>query len=317
MTVQYFLPNGTRIFFQDINRKKYRGTLLPGSAVIENNSESALITLQQFEHSLFGIGHRIFELFAKVKFFVNEREGLRLEALLSGEVHVIRNDKKIKLKAGQYHLTDVPLFTSLFKKTTSCSIFITYFSKELLEQLGLEVAPCTPLKMPERMNYLIKEILRNPYEENLRNFYYLNSVRELLFFHLTQDKQLTPGELDNRDIAAIYEADEIIASDLQQHYTIDKLSRMTGTNEFKLKKGFKHIFGMGVFHRLLFRRMEQAKVLLETTDKSIGDIAELAGYDTAAGFIHAFRREFSMTPREWRLASRNNMDDKHIPDYSV
>jgi len=309
MTVQYFFADGTGVFFQEINRKKYRGTMLPGSAVFENNSETGLITIQEFENSLFVFGYRVFELFRQVKFFVNERPGLRFEALLTGEINVTRNDKKIKIKAGQYHLTDIPLFTSLFKKDTSCSIFVTYFSAEMLERLGLKLLPCLPAKMPDKMNYLIHEMLRNPYGENLRDFYYQTCVRELLFFHLTQDHEPIHGQLEDRDIAAIYQADTIISSNLHQHFTIEKLSRMTGTNQFKLKKGFKDIFGMGVFHRLLFRRMEHAKVLLETTDKSIGEIAIHAGYDTAAGFIHAFRREFTKTPREWRLEFKDKAEE--------
>jgi AraC-like DNA-binding protein len=113
------------------------------------------------------------------------------------------------------------------------------------------------------------------------------------------------GQLEDRDIAAIYQADTIISSNLHQHFTIEKLSRMTGTNQFKLKKGFKDIFGMGVFHRLLFRRMEHAKVLLETTDKSIG-----GNCSTCKGTIPSLRRfhpvlsgrEFSQTPKEDRAA---------------
>ena len=308
MAAQYFLPDGTDIIFKSIDSRNYRGALLPGSRVLQNNSETGIITLQESEGNLFSISHRVFELFRKINLFIHEKPGLRFEALLTGEASVTRDKKKIKLKAGHYHLTDVPLFTSLFKKDTSCSIFITHFSPVMLEQLGLTVLPCPPSKMPDKMNYLIQEILRNPYKETLRDFYYQNSLQELLFFHLTQDHEPVPGKLEDRDIAAIYRADSIIAADLQQHYTIDKLSRMTGTNEFKLKKGFKHVFGMGVFHRLVFRRMEHAKTLLETTDKSIGEIALLTGYDTAAGFIHAFRREFAVTPREWRLRARKDID---------
>lgn len=58
--------------------------------------------------------------------------------------------------------------------------------------------------------------------------------------------------------------------------------------------------------------MEHAKTLLETTQKSIGEIAELAGYDTAAGFIHAFRREFGITPREWRLQVNDKENDEDL-----
>jgi AraC-like DNA-binding protein len=77
----------------------------------------------------------------------------------------------------------------------------------------------------------------------------------------------------NKDIASIYKADSIIAANLKKHYTIDELSRMSGTNKLKLKIGFKKAYGMGVFKRLVFRWMEHAKTLLESTDKSIGEIA--------------------------------------------
>jgi len=310
MKVQYFLADGKGIYFQEIDRKKYRGTFLPGTNVFESNSEIGIITIQEFENSLFSLGHSVFQLFRQIKLYVNERPGLRFEALLTGELNVTRDDKKIKLKAGHYHLTDVPLFTALFTKESSCSIFITYFSADMLEQLGLKLLPSLPSKMPDKMNYLIHEMLRNPYGESLREFYYQNCVRELLFFHLTQNNQPIPGELEDRDVAAIYQADAIISSNLHQHFTIEKLSQMTGTNQFKLKKGFKQVFGMGVFHRLLFRRMEHAKVLLETTNKSIGEIAMLAGYDTVAGFIHAFRREFSKTPREWRIEFKDKLEEE-------
>ena len=306
MTVQFFLPNGSKIIFQEIIRKNYQGPLLPGSEVNVSNLESAIITIQESNNPLFTISHRIIELFSKINLSIVENPGLRFEALISGEAVISSNNKKIKLKAGQYHLTDIPLFTALFKKTTSCKFFVARYSPELLDQFGVGVFPASPQQMPGEMNRLIQEMLINPYEEKLRDFYYENCVRELLFFHLAQGKPSLPGELDNKDISAIYQANSIIASNLNEHFTIDKLSRLAGTNQFKLKRGFRQIFGMGVFRRLLFLRMEHAKTLLETTDKTIGEIANLAGYDTAAGFIHAFRREFDMTPREWRKQGIDN-----------
>jgi hypothetical protein len=90
-------------------------------------------------------GYRVFEIFRELKFFVNERPGLRFEALLTGELNVTRDDKKIKLKAGQYHLTNIPLFASLFKKNTSCSIFVTYFSAKCLND-WIEIASLPPIK---------------------------------------------------------------------------------------------------------------------------------------------------------------------------
>ena len=262
MITKFFFNNGNKLVFHDVDEKKYRGILLPGSLVQQSNSKHGIITVQQFKNPLFAISHRIIKLFATIKLSLQEGTGLRFEALLNGEMQVSVDGEKVKLKEGQYHLTNMPSFTSLFKKNTACNIFITYYSAEFLKQFGIEVLPSHPQRMPATMANLIQEMLHNPYEEKLRDFYYENCVRELLFFHLAQGKRSTPSELDDRDIAAIYQADSIITSNLHEHFTIDKLSRMAGTNQFKLKKGFRQLFGMGVFHRLLFLRMEHAKTLL-------------------------------------------------------
>ena len=296
MTVQYFLADGTSVSFQEIDRKKFGDRWLPGAKVFGSNSEVGLITIQEMENPLFVFGQRAFELFRQAKFFANERPGLRFEALLTGEINFRTDDKKIKLKAGQYHLTDIPLFSSLFKKDSSCSIFVTYFSNEMLEQLGLKLLPCPPSRMPDKMNFLIHEMLRNPYGENLRDFYYQNCIRELLFFHLTQHHQPIPGKLEDRDIAAIYHADSIISSNLHQHFTIDKLSRMTGTNQFKLKKGFKQLFENSVVAFVNEHRLNEAKRLIYEGEKNMSTIAYELGYAHPQHFQRAFKKKFGFTP---------------------
>lgn len=298
MSVQFFYPDGRQVIFQKPDRKKYRGVLLPGSEIQQSHASAAVITLQQLSYQYFNISYRVLEIFSNIKFSINESAGLRLEALLNGEMYLSVNGEKRKFRAGEYRVTNVPLFRALFRKGSSCNVFIAYYSADLLKQLGVKLIPHDPQRMPDVMSSLVNEMLHNPYAEELRNFYYENCVRELLFLHLAQEKSALPDELLNKDISTIYQADSIIAANLQKHYTIDELSHMLGTNKLKLKIGFKKAYSMGVFRRLIFRRMEHAKLLLGSTDKSIGEIANLTGYDTVAGFIHAFRREFGLTPRE-------------------
>src|SRR6188768_3503617 len=108
MTVQFLLPDGSRLIFGEVIGKKYSEPVLPGSKIHESSSESMMIIHQEFEHSLFTISHRIFEFFGKIKFSVKEHTGLRLEALLEGELNISENDNTLKIRAGHYHLTDVP-----------------------------------------------------------------------------------------------------------------------------------------------------------------------------------------------------------------
>ena len=88
MTVQFLLPDGSRFNFGEINVKNYKGLIVPGSKIHESNSEAMTITHQEFAHPLFRISHRIFSFFDRIKFSVKEHKGLRLEALLEGEVTI-------------------------------------------------------------------------------------------------------------------------------------------------------------------------------------------------------------------------------------
>ena len=73
-----------------------------------------------------------------------------------------------------------------------------------------------------------------------------------------------------------------------------------GANESKLKKGFRDLFGMGVFERLLHYRMERAKKLLLETSMREKEIAALTGYRHLTSFIHIFKRRYGLSPREYR-----------------
>lgn len=78
------------------------------------------------------------------------------------------------------------------------------------------------------------------------------------------------------------------------------LSHKIGMNEFKLKKGYKQVFGTTIFGDFNKVRMEEAKNHLLGTDKSISDISLLAGYDDPPNFIRAFKHYFGLAPNQFR-----------------
>ena len=284
--------------------RNLRGNRLPGASLLKAGTENAEVTMQQWEMNLYSIGCRVVDCFKTFGFEVKEKHGgLRLEAVLTGELNTVSaSGLTTILIPGQYQVTDILQYTSLFKENQACSYFVSCYPAELIKEFGYadRIFPSGPRQMPASMHNLIYKALHNPYRDKLRDFYYQNLVRDLLFIHLSDTKTSLPGELSDSDIAAVYQADAILSTDLSEHYTIQQLSRMANTNAFKLKKGFRLIFKMGVFGRLLYRRMEQAKLLLETTSKPIKEVAFESGYESVAGFITGFRKRFGATPLEWR-----------------
>ncbi len=70
--------------------------------------------------------------------------------------------------------------------------------------------------------------------------------------------------------------------------------------EFKLKKGFRQLFGMSMSDRRFQHRMNRALQLLKQTDKPEKEIAFLTGYRGLPSFISAFKKHFGVTPGQWR-----------------
>jgi AraC-like DNA-binding protein len=78
------------------------------------------------------------------------------------------------------------------------------------------------------------------------------------------------------------------------------LALMVGTNDCKLKNGFKTLFGTTVFGHLFDYRMKLARQYLLDTGKSIQEIAEAVGYEYHSHFTTAFKRKFHVSPQEYR-----------------
>jgi len=58
--------------------------------------------------------------------------------------------------------------------------------------------------------------------------------------------------------------------------------------------------GFTVMAYIGYRRLKSAVVLLRTTDKSVLDTALEVGYSSHEGFTKAFKKEYGMTPSEYR-----------------
>lgn len=288
--------------------RKFRGIRLPGAELLQAEQAGYVVSIHDFAVRLFRLSLRHLHCLTPQTFTIRESSNyVRLETVLTGEL-LIREPTGIELKllAGQYRITDSKVFQSRFEAMQGCQYFVAFISPELLKQTPLAdaITPSGSLMMSMPMREVIYKILDNPFEEKFRDAFYDYSIRELLFYHVSAPPFTLPGELTPAELATVYAADQIIASNLSIHYSIHELAKMTRTNVHVLKTGFARVFGMGVFERLLLRKMERAKYLLETTDKQVQDVSELAGYETVTGFINAFRKQFDMTPKDWRKKSR-------------
>jgi AraC family transcriptional activator of pyochelin receptor len=126
-------------------------------------------------------------------------------------------------------------------------------------------------------------------------------TRSLLFHLLLQAVQQQPASpYSHYEIEGIYAAREMIRQNIRRHFVIREIAQKVGVNEFKLKNGFRELFGNGVYEYLRLERMQEARELLHTNSRSIKEIAARTGYKSVNSFIKAFKKEFGLTPGEYR-----------------
>ncbi len=303
--MELFSENGKPVSLKSLSARKYRGTRLPG-ADLEGTEQADYSLYHHFYNSpLFGFSLLTIDTNTEQSFqFRFDRRELRLQVLLTGGWQDKTTTEKIM--PGQYRLSLDHRLDAVFSAGQHTEFLVFHLHPELIAQLPLSesLQPSSVKILSEPMREIIHKILRNPYEDMLRQGLYDYSVRELIFYHLARPPVVLPGELSESEMALAYEADRIIAASLDRHYTIHELARMLNTNVYTLKNAFSRLFGMGTFERLQKLKMEHATYLLEQTDEQIQSVAYLSGYETVTGFINSFREHFGVTPREWRNRSR-------------
>jgi AraC-like DNA-binding protein len=89
-------------------------------------------------------------------------------------------------------------------------------------------------------------------------------------------------------------------ADLQRAWTLDDLAGQVGLSKSYLSRSFRRYTGRTVIAYLTARRIEQAMLLLQTTDRKVLDIAFQCGFRDLSHFNRTFRRHVGTSPRRYR-----------------
>ncbi|MCK0131584.1 AraC family transcriptional regulator [Flavobacteriaceae bacterium F08102] len=78
------------------------------------------------------------------------------------------------------------------------------------------------------------------------------------------------------------------------------LAHNFGTNEYKLKYGFKQLYHITVFKFLIDERLKKASLLIENTSLPMKRIAVLTGFKSIAHFSKVFKKKYGCSPKTFR-----------------
>lgn len=122
-------------------------------------------------------------------------------------------------------------------------------------------------------------------------------VLEIMGLMIDQLKTpMHPVDLKQRDIEKIKACESYLIQNYNKPLSILQLAKETGLNEFKLKQGFKAVFGKPTFKYLQEYRLNKAKELLLDKQLSVAEVSESIGYTSVGSFSNAFLGQFGYRP---------------------
>ena len=155
------------------------------------------------------------------------------------------------------------------------------------------------LLITHQMRCIISEVINCTKVGTFKKLFLEIKVLELLLLQIEQvlgGKGTKLYSLSATDIEKMYHLKQILDENLDTMPTLKGLSRQLYLNEFKLKKGFKEVFGHTIFEYIKHQKMEMAKRMIVEEKKTIGEVSELVGYKHAHHFATAFKKHYGVLP---------------------
>ena len=150
---------------------------------------------------------------------------------------------------------------------------------------------------------ILNQILQGIPHPLVAPLYYRAKAMELLslYFNMPQDIDIEqcPFLIDEKNVAKIRLAKEIIIERMVDPPTLQELADEIQLPLNRLKEGFKQVYGDTVFGFLFDYKMERARQLLAEGSLNVNEVGLEIGYSAASHFIAAFRRKYGTTPKRY------------------
>lgn len=216
----------------------------------------------------------------------------------------IKEERNLFRKGDTFGMTSILVSPDFFQHLSER--YTEYFGSAYLRFGRGETFFIAPknLSIPIALSVALNDLEVSQMMGNASPMYLEAKVTECLslFMRETEGKEPVNAKIVGfTDRDKIYQARDIICSEYLNPPSLHDLALRVGTNECTLKAGFKEAFRTTVFNYLFDYRMNIAIHYLLDTNKSIGEVAGLVGYEHQAHFCTAFKRKFNVTPSEYRL----------------
>ena len=124
--------------------------------------------------------------------------------------------------------------------------------------------------------------------------------------HATSPQRSTMGRSTETMLPLVREAMTLIENNIEEPLTVPEIADLLDVSQRQLERQFKKHVGCTVVQFGLLRRLQNARLLLISTQLSIRQIATASGFNTLSHFAYSFGKFFGRRPSDYREAWPEN-----------
>ncbi|QKF81763.1 helix-turn-helix domain-containing protein [Halarcobacter ebronensis] len=189
----------------------------------------------------------------------------------------------------------------LFENQILDDLIINYSSKKTLYDVdGFSIKFEMPISI--KQNLILEELPTLFFlEGKLQELYLESKITDLIYTTVNSIKKLHLEEniyFSSKDIKSLFKAKDILTESIANPPSLKMIAHQSAINEYKLKKGFKKLFGNTVFGFLQEYRLNEAKKILMNNEININEVSYMVGYKNVSHFSKIFKEHFGLTPAQ-------------------
>ena len=99
---------------------------------------------------------------------------------------------------------------------------------------------------------------------------------------------------------------QYIDNHFKENLSLEMLAELTHISKYHMVHVFTEEYGISPINYLIYKRIEEGKKLLQTTDYSLALIGRTLGFSSPSYFSQVFKKHTDCTPMEYRKQSRKD-----------
>lgn len=240
--------------------------------------------------------------------------------IASGSVCILNTDTehyyhiKEKINDKEIEVNNIIFYPSLIDEKYSSTNFIDEIYSDIMgkpigEHKTHISVPLDPNKDMQHLFLLIQN------EFLLKEEAYLSNIRLCLTALITKILRFAKNNKQKsshillKNIKTLEQILDMLDSNYNKPLTVEDISQKYYFSKTYMNTIFKEYTGMSLKKYIQQLRCEKAKELLKNTDDTVSQICDAVGYMDIKQFFIIFKRVVGITPKEYRIKSRQNKSE--------